>query len=110
MWSPFRYCNGTRTVERDHSVTEYGPDEDLGNFVFLDFAGSGVVHLCGKIKHVTILSYTKNFIQRWYGSFYTSVVSQTGEEGLQRILEGTLQVVEASKGAPASNKFGVTGK
>ena len=48
MFSPFRFCNGTRTVERDHSISVYSTDEDLGNFVFLDFAGSGVVHLCGK--------------------------------------------------------------
>jgi len=49
MWSPFRFCNGTRTVERDHSVSSYDADEDLGEFVFFDFAGSGVVHLCGKL-------------------------------------------------------------
>lgn len=48
MMSPFRFCNGTLTVERDHSLSTYAVDEDLGHFVFLDFAGSGVVHLCGK--------------------------------------------------------------
>ena len=49
MFSPFRFCNGTQIVERDHRISMYAPDEDLGNFVFLDYAGSGVVHLCGKL-------------------------------------------------------------
>lgn len=52
MWSPFRFCNGTRTVERDHPLSNYSADEDFTDFVFLDFAGSGVVHLCGKIQFV----------------------------------------------------------
>ena len=98
MFSPFRFCNGTQTVERDHSFSEYPPDEDLGHFVFLDFAGSGVVHLCGKADTVVILLIPHNYVQRWNGSIHTSVISQTGEEGLQRILEGPLQVVEASEG------------
>lgn len=75
MWSPFRFCNGTQTVERDHSFTSYPPDEDLRSFVFLDFAGSGVVHLCGEAKNPTILLYTNNLIQRWYGSLYTPAIS-----------------------------------
>ena len=58
MFSPFRFCNGTRTVERDHRFNYYGADEDLGDFVFLDYAGSGVVHLCGKLKTVTFYTLT----------------------------------------------------
>ena len=49
MFSPFRFCNGTLTVESHHSFSSYSADEDLGEIVFLDFAGSGVVHLCGKL-------------------------------------------------------------
>ena len=49
MFSPFRFCNGTRTVEKDHRLSNYSDGEDLGDFVFIDFAGSGVVHLCGKL-------------------------------------------------------------
>ena len=48
MFSPFRFCNGTRTIEKDHRISNYSAGEDLGDFVFLDYAGSGVVHLCGK--------------------------------------------------------------
>ena len=59
MFSPFGFCNGTQTVERDHRTSMYAPDEDLGDFVFLDYAGSGVVHLCGKlisaIFHILII-------------------------------------------------------
>ena len=50
MWSPFRFCNGTRITERDHSFTNYTADEDFQEFIFFDFAGSGIVHLCGKLR------------------------------------------------------------
>lgn len=48
IMSPYKYCNGTFVTKRDHGFSFHEEDTDLGNIVFLDFAGSGLVHLCGK--------------------------------------------------------------
>ena len=45
--SPYRFCNGSHILDFDHSFT-FTRDSDLGSYVFIDFAGSGLVHLCGK--------------------------------------------------------------
>lgn len=44
-WSPYAYCNGTFTNTRNHefSFREFAP----GSYIFIDFSGSGIVHLCG---------------------------------------------------------------
>ena len=47
-WSPYEYCNGTFTAAENHSFSFHQSDADLEKFVFIDFAGSGLVHLCGK--------------------------------------------------------------
>jgi hypothetical protein len=44
-WSPYAYCNGTFTATKIHEFTFR--DSALGDFIFIDFSGSGVVHLCG---------------------------------------------------------------
>jgi len=46
-WSPYAYCNGTFTATRSHEFTVQN-HSNLGDIVFIDFAGSGIVHLCGK--------------------------------------------------------------
>ena len=45
-WSPYAYCNGTFTSTITHEFRARDPN--LPPFVFIDFAGSGIVHLCGK--------------------------------------------------------------
>jgi Amt family ammonium transporter len=47
VWSPYETCNGTFTATVDHRFTSL-VDKDLGvEFVFFDFAGSGLVHVVG---------------------------------------------------------------
>lgn len=49
VWSPYETCNGTFTATFDHRFTSI-ESEDLGvRFVFFDFAGSGLVHVCGEL-------------------------------------------------------------
>ena len=49
VWSPYETCNGTFTATIDHRFTSI-VNEDLGvEYVFFDFAGSGLVHVCGKM-------------------------------------------------------------
>ena len=52
--SPYEYCNGTFTAAQNHSFSFHQSD-NLGEFVFIDFAGSGLVHLCGKMCSVMSL-------------------------------------------------------
>ncbi|CAI8026356.1 Putative ammonium transporter 1 member 5 [Geodia barretti] len=47
VWSPYETCNGTFTGNIDHRFSSIR-SEDLGiDFVFFDFAGSGLVHVVG---------------------------------------------------------------
>ena len=55
--SPYRYCNGTYIYERDHSFFTTEPSDNLHSFIFIDFAGSGLVHLCGKCIYKLIMGY-----------------------------------------------------
>ncbi len=45
-WSPFAYCNGTFTTTIEHEFSYH--TEARSGFVFIDFGGSGIVHLCGE--------------------------------------------------------------
>ncbi len=45
-WSPYAYCKGTFVADREHTFNNN--DKELGGFIFIDFAGSGLVHVCGK--------------------------------------------------------------
>ena len=57
MWSPYETCNGTFTATFDHRFTSI-ESEDLGvKFVFFDFAGSGLVHVCGEQSTTSICSH-----------------------------------------------------
>ena len=50
-WSPYGYCSGTYVLERNHSFIKFAdivPGHDIFNPTFIDFAGSGLVHVCGK--------------------------------------------------------------
>ena len=59
VWSPYETCNGTFTTTIDHGFTSL-VGKDLGvEFVFFDFAGSGLVHVCGELHlyvHVYMMS------------------------------------------------------
>ncbi|XP_064390496.1 ammonium transporter 2-like isoform X2 [Halichondria panicea] len=46
-WSPYAPCNGTYTADREHTFSFYTEDVELGDYIFFDFAGSGLVHVCG---------------------------------------------------------------
>ena len=66
-WSPYEFCNGTFTSTRAHIFSFFPDGFDFGRFVFIDFAGSGLVHVCGewreKNKHYSfILILTELFI------------------------------------------------
>ena len=69
VWSPYETCNGTFTSNIDHRFTSLRSD-DLGvQFVFFDFAGSGLVHVVGKsatvvCMHWVGLKYKPYAIQR----------------------------------------------
>lgn len=45
--SPYAYCNGTYTTNYQHDFTHLTTEPS--GFVFIDYAGSGLVHLCGKM-------------------------------------------------------------
>ena len=50
VWSPYETCDGTFTATKDHRFTSL-VNKDLGvEYVFFDFAGSGLVHVCGKLN------------------------------------------------------------
>ena len=54
-WSPYDYCNGTFTANRAHTFQFLSPGEDLGEFTFIDFAGSGLVHICGTCVYICLV-------------------------------------------------------
>jgi Amt family ammonium transporter len=46
--SPYRYCNGSFIFNRQHTFqVSQESTAGLGEFLFIDFAGSGLVHVCG---------------------------------------------------------------
>ena len=51
-WSPYEYCNGTFTATRDHMFSSQPGSLNLNEYVFIDFAGSGLVHLCGEFMYI----------------------------------------------------------
>lgn len=57
--SPYRYCNGTFIVNFDHSFDITDSEDTLGKYLFIDFAGSGLVHLCGGIAGFTLALFHK---------------------------------------------------
>ena len=53
--SPYQYCNGTFVTTRQHEFNWHDNDTvNHGNLVFIDFAGSGLVHLCGKLVFIHV--------------------------------------------------------
>ena len=85
--SPYRYCNGTFIVNFDHSFDITDSEDTLGKYLFIDFAGSGLVHLCGKFKknilsvsifcHLSIYPFVHVSIDhRRYCWFYLGTISQ----------------------------------
>ena len=67
VWSPYETCNGTFTATIDHRFTSI-MREDLGvEYVFFDFAGSGLVHVCGKLSSCLTMFFMLivSILQNW---------------------------------------------
>lgn len=50
-WSPYGYCSGTYVLDKEHNYIKFAavePAHGIFNLTFIDFAGSGLVHVCGK--------------------------------------------------------------
>ena len=50
-WSPYGYCSGTYVLDRNHTYIKFAdvePGHNIFYLTFIDFAGSGLVHVCGK--------------------------------------------------------------
>ena len=50
-WSPYGYCNGTYVLDHNRHFVSLEPRESniFFDLTFIDFAGSGLVHVCGKL-------------------------------------------------------------
>ena len=57
--SPFRYCNGTprATVLTAHTDDSFLGDLNFPSLLYIDFAGSGTVHLLGMMPHAECKMY-----------------------------------------------------
>ena len=75
VFSPYHSCNGTPTANRNHELIFTKEEDPL---YFFDLAGCGVVHVCGMllcVSMVTKIGHENISLKRWNCSLCLKFIS-----------------------------------